>query len=216
MQNKETIKLTKPISEIILNQEFDEVKVPFVNARLYKADPVDRFLTQIASEVEHLEKASKRLLQFYENHKNSRLAESNSGPIEDKTVTNDLEMIQVLKSKEQRMERIQKHMTELLENAENKAETIIADAELERQQIIQQAKLEAEKIISEAQKRAAEISRTAEENIKEAQLVKYEMNKRAQEIQSEIVSKADQLDEMRENLAQMSQKLRGLVKEASA
>lgn len=216
MQNNEAKKLTEPISKTILGAEFEEISVPFIKKRLYNADPVDRFLSKMSSEVEHLEKASKRLLQFYENNKNGRVAESNSGPIEDNNTVDDVEMMQVLKAKEQRVERMQKHMTELFEDAESKAEAIIADAELQREHILQQAKLEADRMISNAQQKSDEIIRTAEEKIQEAKLVKQELNQRAQEIQSEIMLKADQLDDMKGNLGQMSLKLRGLVDEASA
>lgn len=216
MQNNEENKLTKPISETILSEEFEEVKVPFLNKRLYNADPVDRFLSKMSTEVESLEKASKRLVQFYEKNKSNRVAESNSGPMEEKTQVDDVEMMQVLKSKGQRMDRMQKHIAELFEEAVTKADAVIAEAEVEKNQIIQQAETVAGKIIAEAQKKADEINRVAEDKIKEAKLVKFELNQKAQEIQTDIILKANQLDDMQGNLTEMSKKLRRLVEGTSA
>jgi cell division septum initiation protein DivIVA len=154
-------------------------------------------------------------LQFYENNKNGRVAESNSGPLEQK-VNDEPEMMQVLKSKDQRMDRLQKHMAEMFEEAEKRAEAIIADAELQKVEIIQQGKAEAEGIISEAQRMADEIKKAAEDKIKEAKLVKYELEQRAQDVQNQIILRAQQLDEMQGSFSEMSQKLRGLVQGASA
>lgn len=212
MSKSESKKLNKPISEVILNQEFEEIKIPMTQKRLYNADPVDRFLTHISAEVEQLEKASKKLLQFYEKNKNGRVAESNSGPTEEKSEVNET----VLKSKVQRMDRMQNQISALLEDAANKAEIMVSEAVEERDQIVLEAKMEAERIISEAQKNADEISRAAEEKVKEAKLIKYEMKQKAQEVQMEIVSKANQLDEMQDSFTIMSKKLRGLVDETSA
>ncbi|WP_456363765.1 DivIVA domain-containing protein [Priestia aryabhattai] len=216
MANRQIRRNNKPISEEILSQEFEEIKVPFTQKRLYNADAVDHFLTQISSDVEHLEKTSKQLLQFYENNKNGRVAETTASSTQPKAEENELEMMQRLKSKDQRMERMQKQISELFEGAVTKAEGIVDEAELEKEQILHEAKLEAERIINEAQKNAYEISRSAEEKIREAKLIKYEMDKRAQEIQGEIVAKANQLDEMKGSLTLMSQKLRGLVENTSA
>lgn len=216
MQINDSRKTNISISETMITQEFDEIKVPLTNKRLYHADAVDSFLTKTSSDVEQLEKASQRLLQFYEKNKKGRVAESNSGPNDDKDQVDEVEMTQILKAKDQRMDRMQKHMAALFEDAENKAELIVGEAELEKDSILDQAKIEAERIISEAQKNADEISRVAEEKIQQAKLIKYELNERAQEVQSEIVLKANQLDEMTLHFTNMSQKLRGLVNEASA
>ncbi|WP_341285228.1 hypothetical protein [Priestia megaterium] len=216
MANRQMRRNNIPISEEILSEAFEEIKVPFTQKRLYNADMVDNFLTKISADVEHLEKTSKQLLQFYENNKKGRVAETTASSSQPKTEDNELEVMQRLKSKDQRMERMQKQITELFEGAVTKAEGIVDDAELEREQILQDAKMEAERIINEAQKNAYDISRSAEDKIREAKLIKYEMDKRAQEIQSEIVAKANQLDEMKGGLTLMSQKLRGLVENTSA
>lgn len=206
----------KSVSAAILGVEFETVKFPLTKDIFYKQSEVDTFLTGVASDVQKLEKATSELYSFYNNYKNGRVAESNAGPTEVKEETSSDEMATVLKSKGQRMDRLQKHMADLLTNAEEKADEIVNDAEMDKERIIREAKIQAEQIISEAQKNADEISRTADERIRQAKEVKYELNKRAREIQDEIASSADKLDELTENLGSASVRLRGLAKEASA
>ncbi len=206
----------KSISVEILNVEFETMKFPFSKEIFYKQSEVDTFLTGVVSGVQRLEKATSELYTFYNNYKNGRVAESNAGPTEVKEETTSDEMATVLKSKGQRMDRLQKHMADLLTNAEVKADEIINDAELDKEKIIREAKAQAEQIISEAQKNADEINRTADERIRQAKEVKYELNKRAREIQDEIASSADKLDVLTEHLGSASVRLRGLAKEASA
>lgn len=212
MENKQD----KPISELIIAQDFEVVNIPLTKKRLYKADDVDRFLTEISQSVEVLENAAKEVLERYEKLRNSRVAETDPDLGNITVEMNDSEVMQKLRAKEQQIERTKNHMSELLRSAERRADEIVQEAAREVGATISQAQEDAQQIIAEAQQRANEIAKLAEDKVEEAKMVKAQLHESVREMQNEFGLKANEIDSLQQSLNVISQRLRDYSTEKSA
>jgi len=120
----------KPISEIIIAKDFEVVAIPLTKKRLYKADDVDRFLTDVSQSVEVLENAAKEVLERYEKLQKGRVAETDPDIGNITIEMNESEVMQKLRAKEKQIERTKNHMSELLTSAEKRADEIVQEAEI--------------------------------------------------------------------------------------
>lgn len=212
MENKQE----KPISEIIIAQDFEVVSIPLTKKRLYKADDVDKFLTDISQSVEVLESAAKEVLERYEKLLKGRVTETDPEIGNITVEMNESEVMQKLRAKEKQIERTKNHMSELLRAAEKRADEIVQEAAQEVSSTIAQAQQDAQQIIAEAQLRANDIAKLAEDKVEEAKMVKAQLHESVKEMQSEFGLRADEIDNLQHSLNQISQRLRNYSTEKSA
>lgn len=209
-------KQDKPISEIIIAQDFEVVAIPLTKKRLYKADDVDKFLTDISQDVEVLENAAKEVLERYEKLRKGRVAETDPDIGNITIEMNDSEIMQKLRAKEKQIERTKNHMSELLKSAEKRADEIVQEAIEEGNATIARAQAEAQQIIAEAQQRGNEIAKLAQDKVEEVKMVKVQLHESVKEMQSEFGLKANEIDKLQQSLNRISQQLREYSLERTA